>query len=187
IDTKISVDTMHAVTAEKALTLGVDWINDVTGFQDSNMRHVVSQSNADCVVMHHICIPPERSKVLPRDQDPAEFLINWSRERIALLAKDGIRPERIIIDPGIGFGTTYGQAISLFRNIEKFKELGVRILVGHSRKQFMTTFTHHASSERDIETTAITMHLARQPIDYIRVHNVEMSSRAIKVDADLKA
>lgn len=183
----ISVDTMHAETAHKALALGVDWINDVTGFQDPAMRAAVRDTNADCVVMHHLTIPPKRSDVIPRDQDPVQFLMDWSRQQIALLENDGIGRERIIIDPGFGFGKTSGQALKMLENIHQFNELGVRVLVGHSRKSFMSIFTPHLAPERDVETLAMTMHLARQPIDYLRVHNVELSARALKVSSALGA
>jgi len=65
IPPKISVDTRHAGTAEKALNLGVDWINDVTGFQDKTMREVVASSHVDCVMMHHLSIPASRSRGIP--------------------------------------------------------------------------------------------------------------------------
>jgi dihydropteroate synthase len=183
----ISVDTMHAETAKKSLALGVDWINDVTGFHDPAMRAAVRDSQADCVVMHHFTIPPTRTNVIPRDQDPVKFLMDWSRKTIASLEQDGIQRERIIIDPGFGFGKTPGQALALLQNMDAFAELGVRILVGHSRKSFLSIFTPNLASERDIETLAITMHLANQPVDYLRVHNVEISARALKVSSALRA
>lgn len=183
----ISVDTMHAETAKKSLALGVDWINDVTGFHDPAMRAAVRDSQADCVVMHHFTIPPTRTDVIPRDQDPVNFLLEWSRKTIASLEQDGINRERIIIDPGFGFGKTPGQALKLLQNMHAFTELGVRILIGHSRKSFMSIFTPNLAPERDIETLAITMHLAKQPVDYLRVHNVEMSARALKVSSALRA
>ena len=184
---KISIDTMHAETAQNALALGVDWINDVTGFNDPAMRAAIRDTHADCVVMHHLTIPPTRSDVISRAEDPVKFLLNWSHKQIALLEKDGIARERIIIDPGFGFGKSSGQALKMLENIHQFTELGVRILIGHSRKSFMSIFTPHSAPERDIETLAITIHLAKQPVDYLRVHHVEMSARAMKISAALCA
>jgi 2-amino-4-hydroxy-6-hydroxymethyldihydropteridine diphosphokinase/dihydropteroate synthase len=183
----ISVDTRHAEVAQHAVALGVDWINDVTGFQDPAMRAAVRNAKVDCVVMHHLSIPPVRGETIPRDQDPVEFLHRWSEKQIALLEQDGIHRDRIIIDPGFGFGKSPGQAIALLQRSNEFADLGVRILVGHSRKSFMTVFTPHTAAERDIETLAMTLHLAGQPIDYLRVHNVEISTRALRVQAALRA
>lgn len=183
----ISVDTRHAEVAAKAVALGVDWINDVTGFSDPAMRAAVRDSTVDCVVMHHLTIPPTRDDVLPRDQDPVEFIYAWAQKQIAILEADGIKRDRIIIDPGIGFGKSPGQNVALIKNMNKLSELGVRILVGHSRKRFIRIFTSHEPHDRDIETLTMTIHLAKQPIDYIRVHNIEISARALRVNAVLDA
>ncbi len=181
----ISVDTRHAEVAVNAIKLGVDWINDVTGFNDPAMRAAVRDANVDCVVMHHLTIPPTQNDVLPRGEDPTEFLYSWAEKQIAMLEADGIKRERIIIDPGIGFGKSPGQNVALLNNMSKLSKLGVRILVGHSRKRFIRIFTSHEPHDRDIETLTMTIHLAKQPIDYIRLHNVEISARALRVQAAL--
>lgn len=177
----ISVDTMHAETATKAIALGVDWINDVSGLSNPAMRAAVRDSNVDCVVMHHLTIPPVRGATIPRDQDPVDFLFRWSQQHIEFLEKDGIASNRIIIDPGIGFGKSTGQALAIINHANKFSELGVRVLIGHSRKLFMANLSPVPAPERDLETLIMTMRLAEQTIDYIRVHNVEMSARALRI------
>ena len=182
---RISVDTMHAETARRALAYDVDWINDVTGFTDPAMRAAVRDSSVDCVAMHYCTIPPRPDHVLPRNQDPVGFLLRWSEQQIAVLENDGIDRQRIILDPGIGFGKTPGQAMAIFQHIHRFNDLGVRLLVGHSRKVFIKIFTSHAAPERDIETVTISQFLARQPVDYLRLHNVELCARAFRVQAAL--
>jgi 2-amino-4-hydroxy-6-hydroxymethyldihydropteridine diphosphokinase/dihydropteroate synthase len=181
----VSVDTLHAEVAKRSLQYHVDWINDVTGFNDPAMRAVVRNANVDCVVMHHLTIPPSRDHVLPRDQDPVEFLYRWSENQIALLENEGIAKERIIIDPGFGFGKTPGQSLALLNGISRFANLGVRLLIGHSRKSFMTIFTACPAAERDIESLAIAEFLARHPVDYLRMHNVNMCGRAFRLQAIL--
>ena len=89
----------------------------------------------------------------------------------------------IIIDPGIGFGKSTGQALAIINHADKFSELGVRVLVGHSRKLFMANLSHVPAPERDLETLIMTMRLAEQAVGYIRVHNVEMSARALRIAA----
>lgn len=179
----ISVDTLHAEVAAKALAYQVDWINDVTGFSDPAMRQVAREANVDCVIMHHLSIPPRRDLVIPQDKNPVEFLLNWATAQINLLEKDGISRERMIIDPGIAFGKTPGQSLTILREIERLANLKVRILVGHSRKSFMAAFTPYLAKDRDTETVALSQYLAQKPVDYLRVHNVDMTARAFRTNA----
>lgn len=184
---KLSIDTRHPEVAVKALNLGVDWINDVSGLDDPAMREIVSQSQVDCVVMHHLSIPACRKQVLPKDQDPVATVYAWGEERLHTLEKAGIKRERIIFDPGIGFGKVAEQSLALLKHIDVFAKLGARILVGHSRKTFMSLVTEKPFAERDVETMAMTLCLANQPIDYLRVHNVEMCARGLRVQNAMKS
>jgi 2-amino-4-hydroxy-6-hydroxymethyldihydropteridine diphosphokinase/dihydropteroate synthase len=178
---KISVDTYHAYVAEKALEFGADWVNDVTGLQDPYMREIVAASNADCVVMHSLAVPEDRSRFLPRDQDPVAAVYAWAEEQLSLLASHEISRERIILDVGIGYGKTAEQSLLLLQHIAVFQQLGVRLLVGHSRKSFINQFTACSAQERDLETVVISLFLAVQKVDYLRVHNVDENARALRV------
>lgn len=180
IPAKISVDTRHYQTAEKALAFGVDWINDVSGLDNPAMREIISASNADCVVMHHVRIPERRDHVLPRGDDPVKIVLDWGKQRLHELAQQGIPLERIIFDPGIGFGKMAEQSLYLLQHVNTFAALGVRILIGHSRKTFMSLLCDKPFAERDIETLTMSLYLAEQPIDFIRVHNVEMCARGFR-------
>ncbi len=185
IPPKVSIDTRNAEVAEKALLYNIDWINDVSGLDDPAMRKVVASSSVDCVIMHHLDIPENRQKSLPRQEDPAKLVFQWGEERINTLEKQGISRERIIFDPGIGFGKTAEQSFYILRHVSMFKNLGVRVIVGHSRKSFFTNFTGLPSINRDIETTAVSLYLAKQHVDYLRLHNVEFCARAIKIQTAL--
>ncbi len=179
----ISIDTRHADVAERALSYDIDWLNDVTGFQDERMRAIARGAKTDCVVMHHLTIPPTQQSILPRDQHPTDFLLNWSRQQLEMLEKDGIARERIILDPGIGFGKSAGQSLGLLQQVERFAALDTRLLIGHGRKSFMASFTPHPAAERDVETMMIAALLNRPSVDYLRVHNVEYCARAFRVQA----
>lgn len=181
ITPKISVDTRHAEVAAKALQLGVDWINDVSGLDDPAMRELIAHSKADCVVMHHLSIPERRDNVLSRDKNPVETVYAWGEQRLTELEQQGIARERIIFDPGIGFGKMAEQSLLLLQQVDVFAKLGVRVLIGHSRKTFLSLLTGMPSTERDVETMAMSLYLAKQPVDYLRVHNVEMCARGLKV------
>ncbi len=185
ITPKISIDTRHAEVAEKALARGVDWINDVSGLDDPAMRHLIKEARVDCVIMHHLCIPERRTQVLPRNQHPTPFVLAWGEKRLNELEKQGIAREKIIFDPGIGFGKMAEQSLAVLQTIQAFQQLGTRLLVGHSRKTCLSLLNNLAFAERDIETMAITLMLAKQGIDYVRVHNVNYSARGIKTMAAL--
>lgn len=181
---KISVDTYHAQTAKKAIAAGVDWINDVTGLKDPEMRKVLADaSHIDCVMMHHMSIPASREHILPRNCDPVAFIYEWAQKQLAILSSLGLKRERIIFDPGIGFGKVAEHSLALIKNANRFRELGVRTLYGHSRKLFLSLFTDRPFAERDLETKLISLYLAKQSVDYLRVHNVKDQAKAFRVAA----
>lgn len=178
---KISVDTRHAEVARLALAYDIDWLNDVSGLQDPAMREIVAQSQKDCVIMHHVSLPASRDHVLPRNQDAVQIVYDWCAKQIDLLQQAGISPEKMIFDPGIGFGKTPEQSFALIQQAAVFKKLGTRVLIGHSRKSFLSLFTQRPFAERDIETLSLSLYLANQSIDYLRIHDVEMCTRALRV------
>lgn len=180
IEPKISIDTRHVDTAEKALTWGANWINDVTGLDNPEMRALVSQQSADILFMHHLGVPVSQSKLIPLNEDPVAHVYQWAEKRLQEL---DISPERLIFDIGIGYGKTAEQSIALIKNISLFKSLGIRLLVGHSRKSFLSLVTHKPTTERDIETIAISNFLADQHIDFLRIHNVDYHARLFKTKA----
>jgi dihydropteroate synthase len=183
---KLGVDTRHPETARRALDAGADWINDVTGFADGAMREAVRGSRATVVAMHSLGIPPTRAVTLPPDADPVALVRRWAAERIASLESVGIGRERIIVDPGLGFGKTADQSLRLLRRAASLGTLGVGVLVGHSRKSFLSGWFSPAEpgatepSARDPETAALSGILAAKGVDYVRVHDVAGSARALR-------
>ncbi len=182
---KISVDTRHADVAQKALELGVNWINDVSGLDDIKMRELLSENTCDIVLMHHLGIPVDRKKILPRDKNPVDLVLEWAKKRLDEISQNNISEKRIIFDVGIGFGKNAEQSLALLKNIERFRELGTRLLVGHSRKIFLGQFTDKTFAERDIETATLSLFLCEKQIDYLRVHNVGMHARMFKAKSAL--
>lgn len=183
IPPKISIDTRHPEVAKKALAYNVDWINDVSGLQDPEMQKIIAHSQCDVVVMHNLGIPAAQSDLMPPDKNPVTLVYSWAEMKLRELEKIGIARSRIIFDVGIGFGNTPEQALELIKNIEEFKNLGVRLLVGHSRKSFMQQFTTRSPADRDIETIILSLYLGKKSIDYLRVHHVEANARAFRVAA----
>jgi 2-amino-4-hydroxy-6-hydroxymethyldihydropteridine diphosphokinase/dihydropteroate synthase len=177
---KISIDTRHYQTAELALSLGVDWINDVTGLTDPLMRKVVSNAKAHCVVMHHVSIPADKNKIIPRNKNPIEFIFDWAHSHLEQLEREGISRDKIIFDPGIGFGKSAEHSLLLFKNADFFSKLNTRLLIGHSRKSFLSLFTSLSANERDIETASSVLSIINK-VDYVRVHNVDLCARGFKI------
>ena len=108
----LSVDTRHPMIAKRAIEAGARLINDVTGFENKEMLGAVTNSDCDLVFMHSLGVPPSRDHILPPDQDPVDYLFKWAERRITGFEECGVNRERLIFDPGIGFGkkcrTKYG-------------------------------------------------------------------------------
>ncbi|MEM7255000.1 MAG: dihydropteroate synthase [Pseudomonadota bacterium] len=175
----LSVDTRHAEVARRAIDAGADIINDVGGLNDADMIKVARESNTDWIVMHHLGLPADRERVLPPHVDPIEAVADWIRERIDVASRHGIDPSRLIVDPGIGFGKNAHQSLTLLRGIKSLRQLGARLLVGHSRKSFMH-FADRPVAERDLETIGVSLQLCRSGVDILRVHDVESHIRAYR-------
>ncbi|OQW53036.1 MAG: hypothetical protein A4S09_08015 [Proteobacteria bacterium SG_bin7] len=166
----ISVDTRHPETAAWALGQGAHWINDVSGLTNPEMIKIAKNSNNDFIFMHNLGIPANPNVFLPSDQDPVLVVKDWAKNQIETL---GIPKRRLIFDPGIGFGKGPKQSIEILRRIGEYKDLGVRILVGHSRKSFLRLFTMASNpKDRDTETLTVSKYLVNEGVDYIRVHDV---------------
>ncbi|HVE44008.1 MAG TPA: dihydropteroate synthase [Gammaproteobacteria bacterium] len=179
----ISVDTYHPEVAALAIAQGADWINDVGGLDHPEMRALIATHAVDCVMMHHLSLPADPSHTLAHHENPVPIIYDWAVKRIALAQEAGIKKEKIIFDPGIGFGLTATQSLHVLQQIDEFKKLGVRVMIGHSRKSFLSLFTDKPARERDIETLAISLALMKKSVDYIRVHDVDISARSQKVMA----
>lgn len=182
IQPKISIDTYHPETVEKALALGVNWINDVSGLTNPAMQKILGNHSCDVVIMHHLGIPANQ-QTIPLNQNIVTTVYQWAENHLLHLEKNGIARNRMIFDVGIGYGKTPEQSLELLKNSHYFDALGVRLLVGHSRKSFLQQFTTKVASERDVETVGLSLYLAEKDIDYLRVHNVDAHARGFKTAA----
>jgi len=171
----ISVDTRHPETAQKALSLGAHWINDVSAASDDAMlRHVAAHPAAHYVLMHSLGIPANPARILPEDFNPVKQLIEWAELQLKRAESFGISRERIILDPGIGFGKNAAQSWAIIHAASSLQVLGVAVLFGHSRKSFLGLSKEAPLHQRDAETFKVSQALARSGIDYLRVHNVAL-------------
>jgi dihydropteroate synthase len=168
-----SLDTRHAETAQKSFDHGITLINDVSGAADTALLSVVAANPAiSYVLMHSLGVPADPRKILPEDKDAAAQVYEFAEQKIAMLDELGIYRNRLIFDPGIGFGKTARQSLDIVVNIALFKRLKVPLMVGHSRKSFLTSFTDAPATGRDAATLAVSHFLAGEGVDYLRVHDV---------------
>ena len=177
-DAVVAVDTRHAETARKALALGVRIINDESGLREDAMCEALAEANCDVVVMHALTLPVDPAVTWGEDVEPVAEILRWKDEITARAASFGIAPERLIYDPGIGFGKTPEQSLVLMQEAATLKASGGRWYYGHSRKSFMKLLSDAEAQDRDALTLAFSVKLAEAGIDFIRVHNV-LAHRAL--------
>lgn len=169
---RLSVDTRHARTAARALALGVDIVNDVTGLADPGMRAVLRAQACDVVVMHALSVPVDPARVLPADCDVLQELLRWKAAVTATAVAAGLDAARLVYDPGIGFGKTAPQSLALMHGAAALVGSGGRWLYGHSRKSYLKLFTAAEAAQRDDLTLAFSAALADAGVHVVRVHAV---------------
>jgi len=119
-----------------------------------------------------VSVPADPQRVLAPDEDPGEAVECWLAERLREWERAGLDLERVVFDPGIGFGKSPLQSLKLLRHIRRFERYGLRCLVGHSRKSFMKAFAGSDNAERDLFTLGASLALCAQGVEIVRVHNV---------------
>jgi len=183
----ISIDTSKAAVAGRAIELGAEIINDVTGLEgDPGMLRVAVESGAGVCAMH-MQGTPQTMQVDPRYVDVVGEIHAYLERRRDTLVAAGIALERICLDPGIGFGKTHAHNLELMSRVAEFLDLGVPILVGHSRKGFIGRSIERALGrpatleERDAGTAGAACGLAVAGVQIIRVHAVGMVRSAMEL------
>lgn len=172
ISIPISIDTMKAKVAEAAILAGASLINDVSGFRDPSMRQVAADSQLPICVMH-MHENPTTMQINPSyPQGIIPFLMDWFKNRIELLLKNGIQEKNIILDPGIGFGKTIADNVEIVHNLHRIKALGFPVLLGLSRKSFLGKIINKTYPDLLPVSLAINTLAILAQIDIIRVHDI---------------
>jgi len=179
LDVAVSIDTRKAAVADAALDAGADILNDVTGLEDPEMRFLAADRDVPVIVMHSIDAPVVPGKDIDYDDVVADVL-DELRERVLLAEKAGVDRERILVDPGLGFGKSKRESFELLRRLDEFRALGCPILVGHSHKS-MFDLVGRGSGEREAATVAATALAADRGADVIRVHDAVENVAAVRV------
>ncbi|OGF55480.1 MAG: dihydropteroate synthase [Candidatus Fraserbacteria bacterium RBG_16_55_9] len=177
----ISVDTYKARVAEEALEAGADMLNDVSALRfDSRMARVIAQADAPVVLMHMLGTP-QTMQQSPTYKDVVAEIIKFLSERIVWATQQGISEERIVIDPGIGFGKKPEHNTQILRRLSEFKVLGRPLLLGTSRKSFLGALTKRPVEKRVEETIASVVIGVLHGADLVRVHDVGPIKHALMV------
>lgn len=176
----VSVDTYHIETARLALERDVDIINDVSGLTNPAMIDLAKSSGADWVAMHSLSVPVDKHRTLPAGESPYVAVESWLVERLDDWDNAGLDLNRVIFDPGVGFGKDALQSLDLLRSAGRFRRYGLRVLLGHSRKSFFGNLTGASAEDRDLATVGASLALCAQGIDILRVHNVPLHAEAYR-------
>jgi dihydropteroate synthase len=188
---KVSVDTYKADVASAALAAGAGMINDVSAFRaEPEMAGLVAQSGADCCLMHMLG-EPRTMQEDPRYEDVVDDVRAFLEERLEFALREGVVPERIMLDPGIGFGKTEAHNLELLRRLPELSTLGAPIVIGTSRKAFLGRIIARSAgaaepveaSQRLAGTIASNVMAYERGASVFRVHEVGPVREALSVAA----
>jgi len=177
----VAVDTSKAEVARSALQEGASLINDVTALRgDPAMADVLADSEA-LVVLMHMRGTPRTMQQAPRYKDVVGEIIEFFRERMEFAEARGIRRERVILDPGIGFGKLVSHNLEILKDLHRFEALGRPLMVGVSRKSFIGAVTGRPVTEREIGTAVANVFALLGGASYLRVHDVKAARDTISL------
>jgi dihydropteroate synthase len=176
----VSIDTMKAAVAAWALETGAAMVNDVWGLQrDPDMARVVAEHGVPVIVMHN------RDKADPSIDIVADITAFFKRS-LDIAARAGIARERIVLDPGIGFGKTPEQSLACIARLDAWREFGLPLLVGASRKRFIHSVVPSEPAERLGGSLAAHLLAVENGAAIIRVHDVAPTVQALAVAAAIR-
>jgi dihydropteroate synthase len=179
---QLSVDTMKLAVAEAAVDAGATFVNDVTAFRhEPEMAAFVAERSCDCCLMHMLG-EPRTMQDDPRYGDVVDDVRAFLSERVAYAMSQGVPEERIMVDPGIGFGKTIEHNLELLRRLDEIASLGFPVVVGTSRKSFLGRLTGRDDPhERVAATLATTVLALERGASVFRVHDVAPTRDALAV------
>ena len=180
IKVPISIDTHKPEVARLALDNGAMIVNDITALRDPKMARLVAGYKAGLVIMHMKGNPRTMQKS-PQYVSLLDEITEFLQKAINRAQESGIDKEKIIIDPGIGFGKTCGHNLEILKRLSEFKVLGRPILIGPSRKSFIGKILNAGPQERIFGTVSACVLAAKNGARVVRVHDVRAVKQALKI------
>jgi dihydropteroate synthase len=180
---QISIDTSKSRVAARALASGATLVNDVTAFRgDPEIAAIVAEAKADCCLMHMLG-DPRTMQQDPRYGNVVTEVKAFLEERMAFAVANGVAEDRILLDPGIGFGKTVDHNLELLRRLGEFLDLGRPVVIGTSRKSFLGKITGREVGDRVAATVATNVLAYERGARVFRVHDVAPVHDALAVTA----
>jgi len=176
----ISIDTTKAEVARQALEAGAEIVNDISGLTfDPDMLEVCRLHDAGICLMH-IQGTPQTMQQNPTYGDVVREVTEFLQQQVDRCLMAGILPERMSVDPGIGFGKTAEHNLQLLKSVAQLQQdLQRPVLIGHSRKRFLSKILGRSVEERESGTIGVSIALAEQGVDILRIHDVRSVRDAI--------
>ncbi|HNX81966.1 MAG TPA: dihydropteroate synthase [Candidatus Omnitrophota bacterium] len=176
----ISIDTHKPEVAKAALDNGACIVNDIFGFRSEKMIEVAARYRAGVVIMH-MQGNPQTMQQAPHYKRLMPEILDFLKKSVDRCIAGGIRQESIVIDPGIGFGKTLGQNLSILKHLRELKVLGLPLLVGPSRKSFIGAISNTQPQDRVYGSIAASLAAASNGCHMVRVHDVAAVRQALAV------
>lgn len=176
--TPISIDTSKPLVARETIAAGAEILNDVTGLENPEMAAIAVETSVGVCAMH-MQGTPQTMQDNPSYNDIVADIGSYLRERRDTLLSAGIKPERLCLDPGVGFGKTHDHNLTLIAGCHTYHELGHPLLVGHSRKGFLAKIIGDKQADRTDATVGSALSLALQGIQVIRIHRAKPLQEAL--------
>ncbi len=185
--TIISIDTRNAKTMRAAIDAGANFINDVSGLRsDERSISVVAESGLSVCIMH-MKGTPKTMQDCPRYDNVMDDVMAFFEERLSFCEKHGVAQNKVILDPGIGFGKTLKHNLTLIKNIKKFKRFGCPLLLGVSRKSFIEAISGEQNpKERMSGSLAAALYGLDAGVNIFRVHDVKETRQAFDIHQAIK-
>jgi len=181
----LSVDTVKPAVMRESLRAGADLINDIASFRAPGALEVVGASSAALCVMHMKGEPGTMQRA-PQYGDVLTEVTAFLDERVKILLANGVSPDRILIDPGFGFGKTLEHNLALLKQLDTFGAVGYPVLVGMSRKTMLGAITGRDVSERVVVGAAAALLAVQRGANIVRTHDVGVTRDVLRLWAALE-
>jgi dihydropteroate synthase len=177
----VSIDTYKREVAAMALDLGATLVNDISGLRGSpDLAGLVSRYNSGLVIMH-MQGTPRNMQENPFYENVNVEILEFLRKKVLLAEDQGVNPDSIAIDPGIGFGKTVEHNLEILSDLEIYGSLGKPVLVGPSRKSFIGKILDKEVGDRVIGTAAVVAICVYSGVDFVRVHDIRIMKEVIQM------